>query len=343
MYHLAWSAVEISKSLDPLVHGEQAVADYQARAWSELANAYRAADQFQKAAQAFGQASVAMKRGTGNPSLKTRIIDFQASFYGAIRDPMARDTLRTVAALYEETGENQLAVRTLVTTALYTFYAGKAEEALQLNQKAIDQIDPVGQSTLMTTALQNKLLFLTELDRHREARRLLFESRSRFLQAGWVNQVKIRGIEGRINYGLENYTVAEGIFRETKADFGRLELGFLSAISTLDLGLALLRQYRIDDAEREVLEAAAVFVSMNTQHEILSCLNVLEESFRMRTVTIDLYSGGERIRGTGELTPMPRFLPGRSCRGVSPHRPVPHARKTRPEIPIACRQRLVVS
>lgn len=256
----------------------------------KLGNAYRAADELLQSAEgAFGQAFALARQGTGNRLLKARLLDLQASFYGTIREvPLAHDTLRTVAALYQQEGEEHLAVRTLVTTALYTFYSGKAEEALSLNQQALDRIDPERQSALMTTALQNQLMFLTELGRFREARKLLFKSRPRFLRAGRVNQVKIQGIEGQIYYGLGKFVAAEVILREVKNDLDALGLGFASALAALELGLALLRQHRIDEAEQEVLGAAAVFVSLNIRREILNCVAALEEAFRLRLVTVEI-------------------------------------------------------
>ncbi len=235
MYHLARSAVEIAKSLDPLVLGVREVADYQARAWGEARQRLPRRGRAQSAEGAFGQAFALARQGTGNRLLKARLLDLQASFYGTIREvPLAHDTLRTVAALYQQEGEEHLAVRTLVTTALYTFYSGKAEEALSLNQQALDRIDPERQSALMTTALQNQLMFLTELGRFREARKLLFKSRPRFLRAGRVNQVKIQGIEGQIYYGLGKFVAAEVILREVKNDLDALGLGFASALAALE-------------------------------------------------------------------------------------------------------------
>ncbi|HEY9422113.1 MAG TPA: hypothetical protein VIW92_11920, partial [Thermoanaerobaculia bacterium] len=53
MCHLANVAREVSEAFDVATYGEKQVRDLQARAWGELANAYRVANRYREAQQAF--------------------------------------------------------------------------------------------------------------------------------------------------------------------------------------------------------------------------------------------------------------------------------------------------
>lgn len=296
MCHLAKAAVAAVKSLDPEVYGEQQVADYKARAWAELGNAYRVADQFEEAASAFKKAHKLREIGTGASALKARILDLHASFLGAQREwEAALDWLKILPGLYRDLGEPHLAARALITQALYTHYSGHAEKAIRINNEGLALIDRNRDPELVTVALKNYLLFLTDSGQFDIAWKILFEHRPRFRALGRVAAVKVRGIEGRINYGLGKLTSAEVIFREVKQSFAELGLRFGCALETLDLAMVLMAQNRVDEAEREVLEAAPVFLSLDVQPEIYGCVILLKEAFRTRQADLELLEGMVRF------------------------------------------------
>ncbi|HYN22664.1 MAG TPA: hypothetical protein VE078_17020, partial [Thermoanaerobaculia bacterium] len=55
--------------LDSRVYGPQVVADTRARAWAELANAYRSNDELDRAEQVMKRALHYLERGSGDPAL----------------------------------------------------------------------------------------------------------------------------------------------------------------------------------------------------------------------------------------------------------------------------------
>src|SRR5262249_4674210 len=136
------------------------VADLQARAWGEVANAYRVADRLRLARRAFGEAYTLLQRGTGDPYLKARLFDLEASLLGTLREfPMALHRLSSLANLYLNLGETHLAGRTLITNALYTLYNGDAEKAIEINESGTSLIDQSKDPDLFMHALHNNLLF----------------------------------------------------------------------------------------------------------------------------------------------------------------------------------------
>src|SRR5258706_5355680 len=79
MLRLAELARVACDRLDPAVHGAERRSDMQARAWAELANAYRVANEFAQAEAAMGLALELRAQGTGDPLLYARIADLSAS------------------------------------------------------------------------------------------------------------------------------------------------------------------------------------------------------------------------------------------------------------------------
>jgi tetratricopeptide (TPR) repeat protein len=287
MCRLAEVAVEAAARFSPRTYGTRRVADLRARAWGELANACRVADRLREAKKAFGQAFAFLQRGTGEPLLKARLLDLEASYFGTLREfASAHDRLDLVPELYRKAGEPHLAGRTLITKAVYLAYGGNPEEALRLHQEGLSLIDPEREPDLVVTALHNQLSLLIDLGRFQKAQRLLFENRERFRSCGRIAGLKLRGLEGQISYGLERWTSAELAFREVKEGFRQRGLVFAHALESLYLAMPLLRQGRIDEAEREVLVASKVFFSLQVHREILGSVLLLKEAAEMRRLTV---------------------------------------------------------
>jgi tetratricopeptide (TPR) repeat protein len=287
MCRLAEAAVEMAARFSPKTLGAKRVADLRTRAWGELANACRVADRLREAKRAFGQAFAFLQRGTGDPLLKARLLDLEASYFGAIREfASAQDRLDIVPELYRKAGDPHLAGRTLITRAVYLAYSGNPEEGLRLNQEGLGLIDQEREPDLVVAALHNRLSLLIDLGRFQEARRLLFENRERFRSCGRISSLKLRGLEGQISYGLEKWTSAEIAFREVKEGFKQAGLGFAHALMGLYLAMPLLRQGRVDEAEKEVLAASKVFFSLQIHREIFGSVLLLKEAAELRKLTV---------------------------------------------------------
>lgn len=281
MCHLATVAVEVAHSLDSSRYGARKVADYAARAWGELANAYRVADRLRKAEQAFGQAYTFYRQGSEDRHLLVRLLDLEASLLGSLREfDRALERLTTVAAMYRNAGETHLAGRTLITKALYLSYRGDSREAYTTLSEGAGLIDRDRDPSLLYVIAYNQLLLMTDCGKYKDAWLFLFKNRLYLNSAGGVASVKLRGIEGRINYGRGNFEIAEISFREAKKGFEEAGMGFASALAALDLALTLLRQGRTDEAIREGLECTAMFFSLSIHRELLGSFVFLEDAFK---------------------------------------------------------------
>jgi tetratricopeptide (TPR) repeat protein len=289
MVRLAATAVEIALGFDKRGYGKRRVADLKARAWGELANAYRAADRLRSAEQAFGHAYSLLRDGTGDLYLKARLFELEASLFGTWREfPLALNRLTSLSNLYQDLGEPHLAGRAFIIRALYTFYSGEAKEAIELNQEGVPLIDRKRDVALFMLALHNHLLFLIDLAMYPEAKRALFDNRRNLIYKDRINALRLRGIEGRISYGLGELLSAEIAFRETKDGFADAGMSFHAALLSLELALVLRSQERIEEAEQEVIVARDIFLSLEVYREYLGSVIYLEESFRRREATAEL-------------------------------------------------------
>jgi hypothetical protein len=190
--------------------------------------------------------------------------------------------------MYRADGEIHLAGRALVTKALYTFYRGDTEEACQTIAEGLALIDRDRDPSLALVAAFDQLLFLVDSGRFKEAKRALFENRPSFTEQGRIAKFKLRGIEGRISYGLGELQSAEFAIRETKEGFSEAGMGFASALVGLDLAMILLRQGRREEGIQEVLESATMFRVLSVHRELLGTAMLLEETFRAQTTNLAL-------------------------------------------------------
>jgi tetratricopeptide (TPR) repeat protein len=287
MCHLAKAAVEIAHGLDSGKYGARKRADYAARAWGELANAYRVADRLRKAEQAFGQAYEFFRKGSEDRRLLIRLLDLEASLLGALREfDRALERLTTLASMYRVAGETHLVGRTLITKALYLYYRGDSPGAYKALNEGAGLIDKDRDPSLLYVVAYNQLLLMVDCGKYRDARFFLFKNRLYLNTAGGVASVKLRWIEGRINYGNGDLEIAEISFREAKIGFQEAEMAFASALAGLDLAITLLRQGCTQEAIREGLESTAMFFSLNISRELLGSFVFLEEAFKSEVLNL---------------------------------------------------------
>jgi tetratricopeptide (TPR) repeat protein len=301
---LARLAAAAAEGLDPAVYGDRQVADFQARAWGELGNALRAADDLWEAERAFEQAFEVLERGTGAKALAVRLHDLHASLLGTQRRfQLAFFALDVVCDLYREIGDTHSVGRVLIKKGLYLHYSGQSEEALRVNAQGLASIDEARDPELSFTAFKNHLWYLVDCGRFREAKRLLFRNRSRVHAASRIPRLKILWLEGRIRYGLEELASAESTFLEVKQGFEEAGLGFAAALASLDAAVVRMRLDRPAEAEGLVSGAAAVFDALGIQREALSAVMLLKEAFERQTATAVLVERTVAFLRESEINP----------------------------------------
>ena len=159
MVHFAEIAVEVASLVHWLPYRLEQLRDLEARAWGELANAYRVADELPLAESALEQAYERCRVGTGEPLLLARLDDVAASLFASQRRfKEAFRSLEKARALFLQAGDRHRAGRTLISMGLFSGYDGRPEAAVQLLTDGLNEIDRDRDPDLVYRALQNVVL-----------------------------------------------------------------------------------------------------------------------------------------------------------------------------------------
>ena len=289
MLRLAELAQQAADRLDPAEHGARETLDLQARAWAELANAWRVREDLPQAEEAMARA-LALADGTGSTLLRARLAELRASLLCDQRQfPEAFRLLDEAHALYTRRGDAHGAGRVLITKGLYTGYMGDPRQALPLLAEGLAAIDRERDPRLAFHTLHNALLFRVELGELEEARRQIQRMRPLYTRhAGASERTKLRIIEGKIAAGLGDLARAEELFLETRRGVDAAGLGYLAALVSLELAAVWLRQGRRDEARRLVTELVTVFRSIGVEREAMAALALLGEAVNKDQSTLEL-------------------------------------------------------
>jgi hypothetical protein len=283
-------AVHTAKLLDSRRHGIQQALDLQGRALGELGNAYRVMDQLDLAAITLGKARELLEQGSGDEALQARLQELEASLAADRRQfGIASNLLLGVQAFHQRQQDRYLTGRVLILRGLYTGYAGELERAIGLLQEGLSLVDEERDPSLVYAAVHNQFLFLIDSGRSEDARRFRFEN-SRVLRnsGGRINQARFRWLEGRMDLGTGNYARAEISLREVGQEMTEVGLTFVSAVVSLDLGIALLAQGKSAEAEKVTLAASDVFQRLRIHREGLVALSMLHSAFKLGQATVKL-------------------------------------------------------
>jgi tetratricopeptide (TPR) repeat protein len=307
MVRLAERARGLAESMRLSDLSPQALADLQCRAWVELGNAYRVADDLSAAERALGRATERFLEGTQDDLLAARLFSVQASLLSdGRRFNLAETALDLVVGIHQRRGDLHEAGRALLKKGIVAGYQGRAEEALQLITRGLQELDEERDPRLVHMALHNHAILLLDTGQLREARIALWQARARGLDPGGrVNELKVRWLEGRINLALGELERAEAAFREVKLGFADARLVYKAALTGLELGAVLLRRERPEPAAEEILTAADIFMSLGIGREASASVLLLRRAVEQRivdTALIDYVAGVlRRSEGSEEV------------------------------------------
>lgn len=269
---------------------EEAVADLQARAWSELGNARRISDDLFGAEADLARALDRAGRGTGDPRLLARIMDLTASLLtDQRRFQEAFQLLDWIHAIYLSLRETHAAGRALISKGISAGYALNAEEAVRLLAQGIRMIDARRDPQLVLAGVHSLSLFLVDCGRLEEARRLLACSRPLYVRYGErLDQLKARWVEGLVAMELRDDRNAETALLEVRSGFVETELAYDTALVSLDLAAVWLRNGRTSEIKAILDETVAVFRARKIRREAIGALLMLRAALEQEGATIAL-------------------------------------------------------
>ncbi len=311
MVALARHATLVARTFRAEIYGAEFVADWQCRAWMELGNAYRVAEDLNEAEQAFRKAEQLFSEGTQDDLLYVRLMNFRASYYGDRRElDLALGALDTVRTVYEGLGDRHLAARASIKKGVYAGYGNDTADAIRLTQEGLAHLDKARDPELFFQAVHNLGCWLAQANRYEEARKVLSRNRWRQHEAGGrLNLLKLRWLEAQINVGLQHFERAERGFLAVKQGFLDVEKPYDAAVASLDLATLWLSQGRTTEAKAVSLEAFEMFRSLGIRREGTGAFLILMKAFQAGTATARLVkSVAEHLR-KAQSDPAARFEP----------------------------------
>ncbi|HEV3455991.1 MAG TPA: hypothetical protein VHG32_05490 [Thermoanaerobaculia bacterium] len=287
MVQLCELATVVAAGLSAKRYGRERVRDLQARAAIELANAYRVIGRPEEAQASLNEALEFFRMGTQDHLMAARLFVIQAQVSGDRRNfATALAAFDSAINVYREHGEPHLVGDTLIKKGMYCGYACRTEEALKLLTEGLQLIDPATHPDLALLAVHNLANILVDCAKYREARTLLWRNQPLYQRyGGRVLRLKLRLLEGRIHAGIDEPERAERDLEEARRGFAEIGQPYMATLVLLDLAVLHIRLGRDDDARREALEAADVFLGLNIGREAAVAMMLLKSTVKFRLAT----------------------------------------------------------
>jgi tetratricopeptide (TPR) repeat protein len=280
MLMLARAAALFADRLDAADYLPGAVADLQARAWAERANAHRAVDALDEAEVCFGNAVLCLLQGSQSSLVAARVLDLLASLrVDQRRFDDAFRLLDVVHRIHLDAGDLHLAGRALVSKGFVSWAAHVPEEAISLLERGLAWIDAERDPELFLTAVHNLADAFATAERFADAAGVIAEHRGLYARlAEPLNLLKLRWVEAKIAAGLGDHEAAARGLVAVRAAVAERRLGYDAALAGLDLAVVWLEMGRSDRIPALAEEMLAVFRRLGIRREAIAALLVLREA-----------------------------------------------------------------
>ncbi|HYL05716.1 MAG TPA: hypothetical protein VE075_06735, partial [Thermoanaerobaculia bacterium] len=287
MIELARFATRIAPTLGEDGYTLAQVADFQARAWGELGNAYRVGEELARAEEAMAAAFEHLAHGTGDELLLARLLSLQASLLGSrSRFSAALEVLSRLHAMHLRRGDRHHAGRALIQAGGYLGYWAMPEAGLRLMSEGLAMIDAELDPVLHLNALMSWIDLLVDCRHFQEASDQIRQHRSRLLAGqGLIQRITLKAIEGRLEAGLGNLERAARAFTTARRRYFKAGSRRMASLIGLELAAVRMRQGRFDEANPLIEEAIEQLAAIEAAAEALSALKLLRASHQMSTLT----------------------------------------------------------
>ncbi len=289
--------------------GQELQAGLRARAWAQLANAFRLNADFASAEESAAVAETLLNEGRLTLVDKAWVLGLMASLRREQQRPAeALQLLDRVVPIYRKLGQWGLLGRTLLLKGLVFADAGDTEAQMRLLRQALDLIDPEAEPRLFLMARHNLIHALNDSGRSREAFALLFHTRPLYLKMGdRMSLLKLRWLEGLVAFGLNRMEQAEVAFREIREGFMDLGLSYEVALAALDLAGVYIAQGRNEELLHLAEETLAVFQAHSLHQGALAALLVFSSAARIDQAGMDLVKEVSSFLKNARNNPTLRF------------------------------------
>lgn len=276
MLQLAERAQVMAVQIRQTPYGQVYLSDLQARAWIEVANAYRVNERYQRAERAMAEARRLLEEETPDPLVRARADDVEASLCRDQRDfRRAGDLLDRAYETYLKLGERHLAGRVLINKGTITQIL--PTQAIEALRRGLELLDPEKDPHLLSVAQQALLNALVDNGNLREAGQLLLESGLRQSFADDPsNLLRLRWVEAKILLGHGRLDETERVLGEVRAGFQEMGLDYDAALVGLDIAGVYLRQDRKSEVKGLASDLYRTFEERGIHLEAIRALQFFE-------------------------------------------------------------------
>jgi tetratricopeptide (TPR) repeat protein len=287
---LAELALTVIYRLERRLHGPALLNDLKAEAWSYIANCRRIRSDLRSVTEAFDIAEEFRVQGTGDPIEEAEILHLKASFYRDQRQfPDAIRVIDRAVEIYREANDHHAEGRALITKATVLRQAGEVEEAIPTLERAASLVDPGREPRLLLSIKSNLALYLNEVGRGMEAKKLLPEVRKLAVDVGGgLDRLKVLWVEGLVNRQLGQVGLAEAALRRSLAGFTEAEIGYDAALVALDLAGLYLETGRISEARNLAGEMVPIFAAGDLHREAVAALAIAQQALEQGAATLSV-------------------------------------------------------
>jgi hypothetical protein len=182
-----------------------------------------------------------------------------------------------------------LAGRALVQKAYTEIESCLPEGAIPLLRQAEPLLDRERDPRLLLCLRHNLLHCLAKVGRYAEADAMVPGVRALCQEIGWdLDLVRLRWVEGKIDFGLGRLESAEAAFREVQEELLSCRLGYDAALVSLDLALLYASEHRTADLKRLAAEILPAFESREIHREAMAALLMFQGACEEERLTVQL-------------------------------------------------------
>jgi len=260
-------------------------------AWAHLGNGYRVKGELPMAVEAFETSDGWWQKGNADAGdvlgYEVRLLDLKASLRRAQRQlPEARKLLAQALELETSpTGRGRL----LITKAKVLEEGGEYDEALRTLESAEGLLGQDAEPRLRLCIAHNRIWLLAISGRHLEAKLLLPDVVRLSRQIGNdPDLVRLRWVEGQIEYAFGNLPAAREAFGEVRERFVKDDLVFDAALVSLELAALHARAGEPEAAKAIAREILPLFGVRKVPRETVASLGLFIQAVEAETLTEDL-------------------------------------------------------
>lgn len=279
MLHLTRLAILVAEACTAEVSGgELRLADLRTRAWGHHGNSLRICGHLKEAEEALSRATRECEKGTGDPTLRARLLEQKVSLQ--IHQRRFEDAIASAEAagqIYRELGDSHALATSLIHKAHANLLAGETEIAVDLINQAIPLIDCESNPHLLLVACHNLVRCYIDLSRPEQALSIYAETRDLYqefsdplilLRAEWQ--------EGQLLRDMGHLHQAESRLLDAQKGFLDRGLTYEAAVLSLDLAALYLKTGATEDVRHTAATAVPIFRALGVDRDALASLLQLQ-------------------------------------------------------------------